>query len=249
MTRFKAFAIHLCISALIAVVVVSTMLFVWYPGTFFDAMGGNTLVMILVGVDVVLGPLITLIIFNPLKARHLIRLDLTLIGIVQAAALAYGVAVVAEVRPVYLVFTVDRFDLVAATDIQDEELAKVTRAEYRDIPWGKPRTVAAQMPADTNEQLRIIQAGANGADLQTFPQHYVPYETLASAALARAKPLADLRKRHPDELAAIDKAVKETGRGDDGLRFLPLKARNQDQAVLLDAKTGAIAGFARVNPW
>lgn len=249
MTRYKAFGIHLTLSAIIATAVVSTMLLLWYPGPFFDAMGGNTLVMILVGVDVVLGPLITLIVFNPRKARHLLRLDLTVIGLVQAAALAYGVTVVAEARPIYLVFTIDRFDLVAATDIKDEELARVTRPEYKDIPWGRPRTVAAQMPADPDEQLRIIQAGAAGADLQTFPQHYVPYDTLAGAALQRAKPIAELRKRHPEEGKAIDKAVGETGLGDEGLRFLPLKARNQDQAVLLNAKNGAIAGFAPVNPW
>ncbi len=59
--------------------------------------------------------MVTLIVFNPGKRLALLRLDLAVIGTIQAAALAYGVSVIAEARPVYMVFTVDRFDLVAPT--------------------------------------------------------------------------------------------------------------------------------------
>jgi len=180
MNRWKACAIHLGISALVGTVVIATMLFVWYPGPFFTAMGGNDLVIILLGVDVVLGPLVTLIVFNPRKRAALLRLDLGIIGLIQAAALAYGVSVIAEVRPVYMVFTVDRFDLVAANDIKAAELARVKDPRFQSIPWGRPATIAVKSPPVPAEQMRIIQSALAGSDLQTFPQYYTDFESLSA---------------------------------------------------------------------
>lgn len=246
MTRFKAFGIHLAISAVIAIAVVATMLFVWYPGPFFSAMGGNNLVMILIGVDVVLGPLITLVIFNPRKARHLLKLDFSIIGTLQLAALAYGITVIAEVRPVYMVFTVDRFDLVGASDIKPAELAKVTDPQFKEVSLGRPRTIAVRSPKDPEEQFRVIQSALTGSDLQTFPQYYVPYEAMASEALAKAKPVDKLVKSFPAEM---ESALRDVGRSAAEVRYLPVKGRAKDYSVLLDAKTGAELGIAKVIPW
>ena len=249
MNRWKAAGIHLGISALIAISIVATMLLVWYPPPFFTAMGGNDLVMILVAVDVVLGPTITFIIFNPGKPLRLIRFDLAVIGMVQFAALVYGVYVVAIARPVYMVFTVDRFDLVAANEIQREELARVKDPRFKAIPWGKPPTIAVRSPTDPNEQFRVIQSALRGADLQTFPQYYVPYEEMARDALRRSRPLERLRKGHPDEAEEIDGTLKKLDRTLADTHYLPLKARARDYSVLLDAKTGAVVGFVKVIPW
>lgn len=249
MTRIKAASIHLALSAAIAAAVCGIMLFLWFPGPLFTAMGGNTLVMILVGVDVVLGPLITLIIFNPKKARHLIRLDLAVIGLVQLAALAYGVYIVSEVRPQYMVFTVDRFDLVSTVDLRPQDLAQAA-PEYRSLQWGSPRTVGAKPPTDANRQFEMItSAAAGGRDVQHFPEFYVPYEQLASAALAKSHPIERLKKAHPESSADIDATLARLGRTAAGTRYLPLKARARDFSVLIDAKTGAVVGIAEVNPW
>lgn len=249
MNRWKACAIHLAISACIGTVVIATMLLVWYPGPFFTAMGGNDLVLILLGVDVVLGPLVTFVIFDPKKRLALLRLDLAIIGTIQAAALAYGVSVIAEVRPVYMVFTVDRFDLVAANDIRDEELARVKDPRFASIPWGRPRTIAVKSPTEPREQMRIIESALAGADLQTFPQYYVEYGTLAARALKASKPYSVLRRRHPEALSLLDRRLAELGRREDEVRFLPLKARKTDYCVLIDAKGGEVLGFLELYPW
>ena len=88
LNRWKAALIHLGISAAIGVGVVALMLFVWYSRPYFTAMGGDTLILLLIGVDVVIGPLITLTIFDPKKKG--LRFDLSVIAAVQLAALAYG---------------------------------------------------------------------------------------------------------------------------------------------------------------
>ncbi len=248
-SRWKAAAFHLGISATAGTLVVSTMLLVWYPGPFFTAMGGADLAMMIIGVDVVLGPLVTLIIFSPAKRVALLRMDLAIIGTLQAAALAYGIYVVAEARPVYMVYTIDRFDVVAANDLRDEELARVSRPEFRGVPWGRPRTVAVVKPTEPDEQLRVMMSALAGADLQTFPQYYVPYEGQAPSALKRSRPLADLRRRHPEHAAHIDEVVEGLGRREADTRYLPLRARSRDYSVLLDAGDGTVVGFVNVNPW
>lgn len=249
MTRWKAAAIHLAISAAIGIAVVALALFVWYPEPFFDAMGGNDLVLILVAVDVVLGPLVTAVVFNPAKPRRLMQLDLGVIALLQLAALAYGLHVVIQARPVYMVFTVDRFDVVTANELRAEELDRVKDPRFKGVPWGRPSIIAVESPTDPKEQYRIIESALRGADLQTFPQYYVPYEKLASAALKRSRPLERLRSGHADEAARIDAELKRLGRSLEDTRYLPLKARKRDYSVMLDAKSGAVVGYLPIVPW
>src|SRR4029079_10624368 len=115
LTRWKAFGLHLAISALVAGVVVALVVVLWYPPPFFAAMGGAVLLRLLIGVDVVLGPLITLVVFNPAKPR--LKYDIATIVVLQVCALAYGGYVMFEARPVYNVFVKDRFETIAANAI------------------------------------------------------------------------------------------------------------------------------------
>ncbi len=247
--RYRAAAIHLAISAGIATVVVAAMLAVWYPPPFFEAMGAEGLVFILVAVDVALGPLITLIVFSPNKPRRLLLLDLTVIGVLQLGALVYGVYVVAQARPAYLLFVKDRFEVASADEILDAERAKVKRAEFREVPRFGPVTAAARMPAEPDEQLRIIASATSGADLKTFPQHFVPYEAEIDNVRKKGLALSKLRERHPEAVHDLAKAVAATGLPESSLAWLPLRARKRDMAVLVDAKSGRIAGYAPIDPW
>ena len=178
MSRWQASGIHLGISAVVAAIVMGVLFLVWYPSTFFTAMGGEQLLYLLVGCDVVLGPLITLIIYKAGKKG--LNFDLAAIGMMQAAALTYGVIVAAEARPVYTVFVVDRFEVAAANEIDPEELAKVTRPEYKTLSWTGPRLVGALKPTNPDDQFRMTMAWGQGKDMQHFPQLYVPYPEVAA---------------------------------------------------------------------
>ena len=107
LTRWKAFGLHLAISAFIAATVIALVVMLWYPRPYFVAMGGETLLRLLIGVDVVVGPLITLIIFDTKKPR--LKYDLATIAVLQVAALAYGSYVMFQARPVYTVFVGESF--------------------------------------------------------------------------------------------------------------------------------------------
>src|SRR4029434_8112727 len=122
LTRWKAFGLHLAISALIAGIVITLVVVLWYPSPYFLAMGGEVLLRLLIGVDVVIGPLITLIIFDPRKPR--LKYDLATIAALQVAALAYGSYVMFDARRVYTVFLGGHFTTVAANSIDDASLRR-----------------------------------------------------------------------------------------------------------------------------
>jgi hypothetical protein len=247
LNRWQAAALHLALSAAVAALVVTLMLVVWYPQQYFAAMGGDTLIMILIGVDVVIGPLITLIIFDP-KKKHL-RFDLAVIATLQLAALAYGVTVMFQARPVYNVFVVDRFEVIAANAVDAESLAKAG-AEYRTLPLTGPKIIAARRPDDAKRLSDIVlSAVSGGPDLANLPELYVPYAQFRQNAAKSARPLADLAQRQPQEAAAIQAFVAASGRAEAAVGFLPMKARNQDMALIVDNKSGEIVGILPVHPW
>jgi hypothetical protein len=70
MTRFKAASTHLSISIVLASIVIGLIIFGWYPLPLFWDIGGPMLIALIVGIDVVLGPAMTLILFNPKKSRR-----------------------------------------------------------------------------------------------------------------------------------------------------------------------------------
>ena len=248
MTRWKASAIHLSICAGIGISVLAWMLLVWYPAPYFEGLGAGKLSMIIIGVDVVIGPLITLIIYNPLKKS--LRFDLAVVALLQLSALVYGVYVVYEARPVYVVFNVDRFDVVAANEIDPQEREKVTRLEYQSLPLTGPRIVAAVLPADPKERERILFAAVGaGYDLPNFPQYYVPYAEQTAEVIARSRPLDDLAEKRAEaepQLAALKQEL--AGRAKD-LGFLPVRARKQDLTAIIDRKTGEVLKVLPIDPW
>src|SRR5229473_8264521 len=102
MSRIKAFSIHLGISTIIFLILLFFIVFIWYPYPYFSTDGGWQGIRIVAGVDMVLGPLLTLIVFK--SGKRGLKLDLTLIGLLQAAALAWGVLIVHDQRTALVVF-------------------------------------------------------------------------------------------------------------------------------------------------
>ena len=250
MTRYSAALTHLLISAVLAGTVFALVILAWYPPPLFAASGGKTLLMILICVDVVLGPLITLMVFRPGKPS--LRFDLACIALLQTGALIYGIHTVFVARPVFLVFVIDRFEVVTAVQIPPEEQAKAADAEFRHSPlWGY-RTVAAVLPSDQSERNRILFAsvGGVGLDIQHFPQHYRRYDpAMASAALKSAQEFSFLRTRDPQQNPAIDAWLKEQALDEKGLVVLPVIVRSHDLTAVLDRASGRIIQLAPFSLW
>lgn len=246
MSRWKAAGIHLGLSILLAAATLALLFWVWYPGPLFTASGGDRLVLLLVGIDIVIGPLLTLIVFRSGKPG--MRFDLSFIGVCQVAALLYGLHVISAARPVYVAFSVDRFVAVAANQLDDADLAAAPEP-YRGRSWTGPVWVAAVMPEDPQLQEDLMFSGLAGKDLERFPQYYAPIEGHRDAIIAKLRPLETLRAQGDAEARAVDGVLARAGLAADAAGYLPLVARDADLAAIVARADGRVLDLIRADPW
>lgn len=248
MSRWQASSLHLAISILVMLTLGLILASTWYPPVYARSVGGLDLIGILAGVDACLGPLLTLVVWNVKKPS--LKFDLAVIVMFQLAGLSYGMYTIFLARPVYMVFATDRFELVRAVDIPTEELAKVTRDEFKSLPLTGPRTVAAKRPDEVGERMRILSSAlTGGADLANLPQHYLPYADRAADAASKGMPIAKLMERDAETRHRLAASMESGALQPAKLKYLPLQAKKRDQTVLIDAITGEIRQIVDVDPW
>jgi energy-coupling factor transporter transmembrane protein EcfT len=249
--RFQAFGIHLVGSVVVALSSAALVFLLWYPSPLAVATGVTTIFLILLGVDVTLGPCITLIIFNPAKkpVREL-RRDLTIVLLLQMAALLYGLHTVFVARPVYNVYSAGRFDLVYANDLTPEKLAKVQSPEFQSPPLLGPRIVAARSPTDTKARNEILLGSLSGGDdLPQMPQYYVPYTEERDKIVGRIQPIDALRELNKAEGARIDAIAVRYASRSGGIGFLPVRGKVKDLTAIVARDTAEVLEIVELNPW
>jgi hypothetical protein len=248
MNRFQAGAAHLAISAAIAFAIFLAIYFLWYPDVLFEFAGGRDLFMLVAAVDVTLGPLITTIVYK--QGKRGMKFDLAVIAILQSIALAYGVYVLFESRPVYVAFETDRFELVRANQVAENTLSPSIRIEQREsLPLTGPRLVGTRVPTDADEKFKLAMSGMGGVDIGGYPEYHVPYREQQAQAVARSRPFADLRKFNAAAIAEVDALPAKLGRAEAQIRYLPLRAGKIDLTVLIDARTGEVLRISSLRPW
>lgn len=247
MSRWKAVGMHLCISLAIGITIGALLLFVWYPRPYFHAAGVDELILLLAGVDVVLGPLLTLVIFR--SGKKGLKVDLALIAIVQSAALLYGLSVVLRSRPVFIVAAVDRFTLVSASDIDPADLAKGSKPAFRSLSWVGPRLVAAILPPPGKLRTEILFSSMAGKDIERMPRYYADYAQAAPSLLHRAKPLSEIPSQDEGARERLAYGIRQTGKSAAELMWLPIVARRASLMMLVDRQSGAPLQAVAINPW
>ncbi|HEX7811469.1 MAG TPA: TfpX/TfpZ family type IV pilin accessory protein [Burkholderiales bacterium] len=240
--RLRAGGLHFCISLGIAALAALLVFAVWYPGYYREIAGGRDLFLLLVAVDVALGPMITLVIFNRNKPWKVLRRDLAVIGLAQLAALGYGMWTVYVARPVHLVFEYDRFRVVHAIDIP-AEMADRAPSGIKARPITGPTLLALRPFRDADEKFKTTMAALNGWSLSAQPELWQPYPEARKSILEAAKPVTALKTRFPDRAAEIDKALADAGRAAETVLYLPLATRKDFGTILVDSSTAEVLGF------
>lgn len=231
--RFRAAGIHLGICLVIAAAAALLVFLLWYPYPYREISGGRELFILVVSVDVVLGPLLTLAVFNRAKPRSELRRDLSVIGLLQLAGLAYGLWTVFVARPVHMSFEIDRFRVVHAIDVPPELLDR-TPPGVTALPLTGPTLVAVRPFRSENEKMEATLAALGGVDLSTRPDLWQPYDAARSQVLQAARPLGELMARFGARAGEIDAAVAASGRPATELLFVPMVGRKSFWTVLID---------------
>ncbi|WAC74311.1 pilus assembly protein [Roseateles sp. SL47] len=244
--RLRASGLHLLGSLLVALAAASVVLLVWYPWPYRVVAGGQELLFILLTVDIIIGPLLTLAVFNLKKPKKELRRDLAIIVVLQLLALGYGMHTVYLARPAVIALEVDRFRVTTANDVVTTELPEAL-PEYRSLSMTGPVLVNTAMPSEA-QRFDAIILGLNGVDLGARPSFWRPWDEHArSLTLKNGRPLVDWLKQHPDQEAKVREAAARSGRPVEQLLFLPMLAHRIDWSVLVDKSTGDLVGFAPID--
>lgn len=240
------------ISLGLATLAASLVFGIWYPYPYRDISGGKSLFLLVVAVDVVMGPLLTLAVFNRQKNPRELRLDLAFIGALQLGALAYGLWTVAVARPVHLVFEMDRFRVVHSIDVEPEIL-KHAPAEWQQLPLMGPTLISVRDFKNSDESMDVTMAALQGLHPSARPDFWQSYEKAKPQILAQAGSLEDLKKKFPDRVVDIDQALatfSSQGRSVDSVGYFPLVSRSSIfWTVLLDKQTAEVIAFVPLDPF
>ncbi|MCI5106056.1 MAG: hypothetical protein MRY76_05035 [Pseudomonadales bacterium] len=228
MNRWQAFALHFGISVLVFLLLLAIILVFWYPGILFSIDGGWTGLRIVIAVDLVLGPLLTLIVFKPGKPG--LKFDLTCIGLFQAVCLSAGMWIVWNERPVALVLAYDTLYSLAAGDF--ENYGK-DPALLDAFPGSFPKLLYTELPEnDISADIVSIRSQFIGDPLFMQTERYRPMP---------AEELASVYRRQQATRAEISDATR-AGLGDDCL-FSRFVSPVQVGYVCLDAESRKLSGF------
>ncbi len=240
--RLEAFALHLLVSILIALLAAGLVFFIWYPAPLHTAADVTSIFLLLLAIDVILGPILSLLVYKP--GKKTLVMDISVIALLQLSALAYGLYTVADGRPAWLVFAKDRFEMVRIPEIDERKLDEAA-AEYRIPSWSGPKWVAAKAPFSSEENNQILfEAVAGGPDIAQRPHLYQPLARQNEAIRQQARPLSALAAFNPTKQIQQLLNLYPTANG-----WLPLKASAQDMTVLVNTETAAVIAIVDLRPW
>ena len=237
--RVRASAIHLLISLSIAALAALLVFGIWYPYPYREISGGRELFLIVVTVDVILGPLITLAVFSRKKPWTELRMDLAFVGLIQLSALAYGLWTVAVARPVHLVFEIDRFRVVHAIDV-DPEMLKRVPAHIQAMPWTGPTLLSARGFKDSQESMEATMAALQGANIGARPDFWQSYAAGVPGVLKAAKPIAALKARFSNRADEIDKLLLGVSKTPESVLYVPMVGRKSFWTAFVDPVTAEV---------
>jgi hypothetical protein len=229
-----AFLAHFTASLIIIGIFVGIVLFLWYPQPFATIENVWEILRIIILVDVILGPLVTLIIYKKDKAS--LKFDLSLIAAVQIAALAWGVYVTFQQRPVYLVLYTDFFIIVPAVDA-DMEYARSNKLVI-------PAQIYLELPANEDDASRILmQQYTNGTVTSNRSDLYRPIDNAVSYMAANSINITQRIVRFPDLQAPVDAFLHRHNAAISDFYYLPIDGRKSLYMGAFDKTTGELIGI------
>lgn len=246
---------HLLLSLLIAGLTALLVFGMWFPEPYREISGGMALFVLVLSVDVVCGPLLTLLLLHPSKSRVALAVDFALIACLQLGALGYGLHTLSQARPLAIVFEVDRFRVVAFADILEQDLATAPPWVH---PWGfkQPQILGIRTASTGEEKLGSVGVSLQGVEPGQRPDWWQDYALSVPGAIERSQPLAALQKLNPNRIHDIQanavRAAQAPQPGEtsspNALRWLPLVSRQtMDWVALLDPVTGRIRGYVHAD--
>lgn len=240
--RAKFFLSHLLISFFIALFFVALVFLLWYPFPLAKAVGVTYIFLMLIAIDVVVGPILGLFVYK--EGKKTLKLDLTVIILLQSLALVYGIYSIAKGRPVWVVQNEDRFELVRYNDLESDSIEKA-ESQFQKPSWLMPQFVTIKQAKTITDQNKLVfEAFMNGTSLSMRPEHYTSLNLENRKMIENAQNLKTLLEFNEPE-----KVQKILSKNSEANAWLPLRATSIDMVVLINKEKREVVKIVDLRPW
>ncbi|MEJ5027576.1 hypothetical protein [Comamonas sp. MYb69] len=240
---------HLACGMLVLAVLAFLIFGVWFPYPYAEITGGRQIFLVIVAVDIICGPLLTLLIFDPFKEKWKWRLDIVVIVALQLGAMIYGLERLTSVRPVFLAYEGDRFRIVRANDIDADQLGEAS-PDFMHLSWSGPRLIGAKLlTAGDPLYLDSLVRSINGEPPSLRPSRWVKYETQLEDIRKNLQPVQGLTLRGIDN-KSLEDIAKKSKDGLSSLGYFPMVLGSVDDwVVVVDRNDGLPKGYLHIDGW
>lgn len=240
--RLKLFLTHLSISFVITVLVFGLVFFLWYPTPFATAVGVTHIFLMLLAIDVIVGPVLGLLVYK--EGKKTLKFDLSVIITIQIAALCYGIFSIEQGRPAWLVFHADRFELVRKNDIILDNIDQA-QPQFQQVSLAGPQFTAVKSASSVQQhQNDMFTEVLGGISIAQQPERYVELIQAKSPLQKRALPLEELKQYNSK--IEVEKTLAKYPKAD---AWLPLKANAVDMVVLVNKEKAEVIKIVDLRPW
>lgn len=242
MTRFKAFAIHFAISFLIFLVVLYFILVQWYPAPLFTTDGGWRVIQIIIGVDLVLGPVLTLIVFKSGKPG--LKFDLTMIALVQALALSWGIWNTYNERPAAIIYTLNFFTPVPAYQLAEQGMTAEKLKQFGD-DW--PILIYIDVPKEKISEI-LRESMRSGKPLYLQTQYYSKFSKKQHGVLKENSMKLEKYVEDKPKLKKLYQHSLVTRTANTNISYLALHSREKWVTTVFDLDSMRIIDTIDIDP-
>lgn len=250
--RSRASFIHLCISLAVALVAAGLVFWLWYPAPHHRLSGGLNLFLMLTGIDLIVGPILTFVVFNTTKPRRELVRDLTVIAIIQLAALSYGLNTAFHARPTHIVFEYNRFRVVHADAEIPQEMLEKAPTGINTHPLAGPIYVSLR-PIESKERTDILVQELSGFPVAYRADMWQPYDAAKNMLIESARPVSELPlKIAAEDMQKVQQKIAvllrhEPGKTEKDFVYLPLLSRFGMGIALLPKDSTHVLGILEVD--
>ncbi|WP_334134996.1 TfpX/TfpZ family type IV pilin accessory protein [Acinetobacter schindleri] len=240
--RIRFFLSHLGISIFIVLAVIGLVFGVWYPQPLATAVGVIQIFLMLILIDIIVGPLLGLLVYR--EGKKSLKFDLSIVILLQISALVYGLYNLEQGRPAWLVYNVDRFELVRKNELVNNHIQQA-QPHFQQPSWFKTQYVATEFAKDTQQRNDEMFAEVfSGISIAQRPERYVELIQAKKKIQQRASPLKELKQYNSE--AEVEKKLEKYPKAD---AWLPLKANAVDMVVLINKEKAEVIKIVDLRPW